>query len=119
MLKALDIVGLSWLTCLFNVAWRSGTVPMNWQTRMVVPIFPGESEGLGIASLLFAGEVVLLSVDYDLQHSLGRFAADREAAGMRVSTSESEAVTLCRNCSLRVGTECLAQGKEFKYFIHE
>ena len=30
MLKALDIVGQS---------WRSGTVPMDWQTRMVVPIF--------------------------------------------------------------------------------
>jgi len=37
MLKALDIVGLSWLTRLFNVAWGSGTVPMNWQTRVVVP----------------------------------------------------------------------------------
>ena len=28
MLKALDIVGLSWLTRLFNVAWGSGTVPV-------------------------------------------------------------------------------------------
>ena len=26
MLKALDIVGLSWLACLFSVAWRSETV---------------------------------------------------------------------------------------------
>lgn len=28
VLKALDIVGLSWLTRLFSVAWRSGTVPV-------------------------------------------------------------------------------------------
>ena len=32
MLKALDIVGLSWLTRLCNVAWGSGTVPVAWQT---------------------------------------------------------------------------------------
>jgi len=28
MLKALDIVGLSWLTRLFNVAWSLGTAPV-------------------------------------------------------------------------------------------
>jgi len=39
MLKALDIVGLSWLTRLVNVAWRSGTVPVERQTEVVVPIF--------------------------------------------------------------------------------
>ncbi|XP_054862758.1 golgi transport 1Ba isoform X1 [Amphiprion ocellaris] len=39
MLKALDIVGLSWLTCLYRVAWASGTVPVEWQTGVVVPIF--------------------------------------------------------------------------------
>jgi len=39
MLKALDIVELSWLTCLVNVAWRSGTVPVEWQTGVVFPIF--------------------------------------------------------------------------------
>uniref|UniRef100_A0A669BJZ3 Reverse transcriptase domain-containing protein n=1 Tax=Oreochromis niloticus TaxID=8128 RepID=A0A669BJZ3_ORENI len=38
-LKALDIVGLSWLTRLYNVAWRSGAVPLDWQTGVVVPIF--------------------------------------------------------------------------------
>jgi len=45
------------------------------------------------------------------------FAAESEAAGMRVSTSESEAVVLCRkpvDCSLQVGTECLPQAREFK-----
>ena len=39
ILKAFDIVGLAWLTHLFNVAWRSGTTPVEWQTVVVVPIF--------------------------------------------------------------------------------
>lgn len=32
VLKALDVVGLSWLTSLFNIAWRSATVPLDWLT---------------------------------------------------------------------------------------
>ncbi|XP_062283173.1 galactose-specific lectin nattectin-like [Scomber scombrus] len=39
MLKALDIVWLPWLTCLFNVTWRMGTVAVDLQTEMMVPIF--------------------------------------------------------------------------------
>jgi len=69
--------------------------------------------------LLFANDVVLLaSSDHDLRHSLGHFAVKCEAAGMRVSTSKSEATVLCWkpvDCSLQVGTECLSQAKEFKY----
>ncbi|XDV43830.1 hypothetical protein PO909_012233 [Leuciscus waleckii] len=38
-LKSLDVVGLSWLTRLCSIAWRSGTVPLDWQTRVVVPLF--------------------------------------------------------------------------------
>ncbi|KAI3351692.1 hypothetical protein L3Q82_020527 [Scortum barcoo] len=38
-LKSLDVVGLSWLTCLCSIAWRSGTVPLEWQTGVVVPLF--------------------------------------------------------------------------------
>ena len=38
MLKALDIVGLSYLTCLVSVEWRSETVPLAQQTRVMVPI---------------------------------------------------------------------------------
>uniref|UniRef100_A0A3P8RJK0 Reverse transcriptase domain-containing protein n=1 Tax=Astatotilapia calliptera TaxID=8154 RepID=A0A3P8RJK0_ASTCA len=38
-LKALDVVGLSWLTRLYNVAWRSVAVPLDWQPGVVVPIF--------------------------------------------------------------------------------
>ncbi|KAK3563106.1 hypothetical protein QTP86_016342 [Hemibagrus guttatus] len=38
-LKPLDVVGLSWLTCLCNIAWQSGTVPLNWVTGVVIPLF--------------------------------------------------------------------------------
>ncbi|KAL7861723.1 hypothetical protein SRHO_G00131640 [Serrasalmus rhombeus] len=38
-LKALDVVGLSWLTRLFSIAWTSGAVPLDWQTGVVVPLF--------------------------------------------------------------------------------
>ncbi|KAK3544200.1 hypothetical protein QTP86_008347 [Hemibagrus guttatus] len=48
----------------------------------------------------------------DLQHALGRFAAECEAAGMRVSTSKSEAMVLDRK---KVGGEFLPQVEEFKY----
>lgn len=36
LLQALDAVELSWLTRLFNVAWSSRTVPLDWQTEEVV-----------------------------------------------------------------------------------
>ena len=38
ILKAHDTLGLSWLTLLFNVIWRSSTIPVEWQTGVVVPI---------------------------------------------------------------------------------
>ncbi|KAK3550852.1 hypothetical protein QTP70_006160 [Hemibagrus guttatus] len=253
-LKSLDVVGLSWLTRLCNIAWRSGTVPLDWATGVVVPLFkkgdrrvcsnyrgitllslPGKvysrvlerrvrpvlegsgefaqpvhmcfvdlekafdrvphgilwevlweygvrdpllrdvrslynrsrslvriascksdlfpvhvglrqgcplspvlfivfmdrisrrSQGLEgvrfgdhrVSSLIFADDVVLLvSSGLDLQHALGRFAAECEAAGMRVSTSKSEAMVLDRKkvaCTLQVGGEVLPQVEEFKY----
>ena len=44
-----------------------------------------------IASLLFADNVVLMaSSAVDLQCSLGQFAVECEAAGMRISTSKSQ-----------------------------
>ncbi|KAK3524832.1 hypothetical protein QTP86_007573 [Hemibagrus guttatus] len=71
-----------------------------------------------ISSLIFADDVVLLaSSSLDLQHALGRFAAECEAAG-RVSTSKSEAMVLDRKkvtCTLHVGGEVLPQVEEFKY----
>ncbi|KAI3374957.1 hypothetical protein L3Q82_021489 [Scortum barcoo] len=54
----------------------------------------------------------------DLQHVLEQFAAECEAAGMRISTSKSEAMVLDRKrvaCPLRVGGEVLPQVEEFKY----
>ncbi|KAI3354904.1 hypothetical protein L3Q82_004697 [Scortum barcoo] len=48
-----------------------------------------------ISSLLFADDVVLFASSIqDLQHVLERFAAECEAAGMRISTSKSEAMVL-------------------------
>ena len=38
-LSSLDVVGLSWLTHLCSIAWQSGTVPLDWQTEVVVPPF--------------------------------------------------------------------------------
>ncbi|KAK3549592.1 hypothetical protein QTP86_005249 [Hemibagrus guttatus] len=38
-LKSLDVVGLSWLTRLCNIVWRSGTVPLDWAARVVGPSF--------------------------------------------------------------------------------
>ncbi|KAI3369961.1 hypothetical protein L3Q82_024762 [Scortum barcoo] len=67
-----------------------------------------------ISSLLFADDIILLvSSNQDLQHVLGQFAA-----GMRISTSKSEAMVLDRKrvaCPLRVGGEVLPQVEEFKY----
>ncbi|KAK3564905.1 hypothetical protein QTP86_030846, partial [Hemibagrus guttatus] len=190
-LKSLDIVGLSWLTRLCNIAWRSGTVPLDWVTGVVVPLFkkgdqrvcynyrgitllslPGKvysrvlerrvgvcptsphvfcglGEGfrpcppwhsvggaLGVRGPLLRAvrslynrsrslvciasyDVVLLaSSSLGLQHALGRFAAECEAAGMRVSTSKYEAMVLDRKkvaCTLQVGEEVLPQVEEFKY----
>ena len=46
-LKSLDVVGLSWLTRPCSIAWRSGTVPLGWQTGVVVPLFKkGGPEGV-------------------------------------------------------------------------
>lgn len=45
--------------------------------------------------LLFANDVVLLtSLSHDLQLAVGWFAAEHEAAGMRISTSNHEATVL-------------------------
>ncbi|KAK3523071.1 hypothetical protein QTP86_012652 [Hemibagrus guttatus] len=72
-----------------------------------------------ISSLIFADDVVLLAPSsLDLQHALGRFAAECEVAGMRVSTSKSEVMVLDRKkvaCTLHVGGELLPQVEEFKY----
>ncbi|KAK3562899.1 hypothetical protein QTP86_011137 [Hemibagrus guttatus] len=64
-------------------------------------------------------DVVLLAPSsLDLQHALGCFAAECEAAEMRVSTSKSEAMVFDRKkvaCTLQIGGELLPQVEEFKY----
>ncbi|TWW73562.1 hypothetical protein D4764_15G0009560 [Takifugu flavidus] len=62
--------------------------------------------------------VLLASSAHDLQLSLDRFAAACEVAGMKISTSKSEAMVLNRKkveCLLRVKEEILPQVEEFKY----
>ncbi|TWW73293.1 Cell division cycle protein 20 -like protein p55CDC [Takifugu flavidus] len=65
--------------------------------------------GRKISSLLFADDVVLLAPSSrDLQHILGQFMTECEAAGMWISTSKSESMVLTRKkveCLLRVGEE--------------
>ncbi|TWW76634.1 hypothetical protein D4764_12G0000240 [Takifugu flavidus] len=61
-LKALDVVGLSWLTRLCNIAWTSGAVPLDWQTSVVVPIFKSGDQRVcsnyrGITLLSLPGKV--------------------------------------------------------------
>ncbi|TWW55955.1 hypothetical protein D4764_09G0010050 [Takifugu flavidus] len=63
--------------------------------------------------------VLLASSARDLQLSLDRFATACEAAGMKISTSKSEAMVLNRKkveCLLQVTEEILPQVEEFKYF---
>ncbi|TWW69186.1 R2DM Retrovirus-related Pol polyprotein from type II retrotransposable element, partial [Takifugu flavidus] len=80
-----------------------------------------EFGGRKILSLLFADDVVFLAPsNRDLQQMLGRFATEREAAGMRISTSKSESMVLARKkveCLLRVGEEVLPQVEEFNLGI--
>ena len=75
--------------------------------------------GLRIASLLFADDVVLLaSSGRDLQLSLERFAAECEAAGMRISASKSETMDLSWKrveCFLQVVEDVLPLVEGFKY----
>ena len=62
MLKALGVEGLSWLIRLFNTAWKSGTVPKEWQTGVVVPLFKKGDQRMcanyrGITLLSLPGKV--------------------------------------------------------------
>ncbi|XP_047467164.1 uncharacterized protein LOC125023726 [Mugil cephalus] len=70
-----------------------------------------------ISALLFTDDVVLLaSSNCYLQLLLGWFAAEYEAAGMKISTSKAMVLSRKRvDCSLRVGEEVLPRVEEFKY----
>ena len=45
MLKALGVEGLSWLTRLINIAWKSGAVPKEWQTGWWFPCLKKGTRG--------------------------------------------------------------------------
>ncbi|KAI3372530.1 hypothetical protein L3Q82_023015 [Scortum barcoo] len=77
-----------------------------------------QAEVTEVVHKLLDDVVLLASSSQDLQHVLERFAAECEAAGMRISTSKSEAMVLDRKrvaCPLWVGGEVLPQVEEFKY----
>ncbi len=47
MVKTLGFEGLSWMIHYFNIAWKSGAVPKEWQTGVVVqPVQKGGPESL-------------------------------------------------------------------------
>lgn len=37
-LEALEVVGLSWLTRICNIAWTLGTEPLDWKTGVVIQL---------------------------------------------------------------------------------
>lgn len=66
----------------------------------------------------FADLVLLASSKSDLQLASGQFAAQCEAAVMRISISKSETMVLSQKraeCLLLVGEELLPQVEEIKY----
>ncbi|KAI3370569.1 hypothetical protein L3Q82_007074 [Scortum barcoo] len=111
-----------------------------WHSTVSLVVFCGEcsavsvargrrESGLGTTGFHLCFLRMMLSCwlhqGQDLQRVLERFAAECEAAGMRISTSKSEAMVLDRKrvaCPLRVGGEVLPQVEEFKYLrglVHE
>ncbi|KAI3368804.1 hypothetical protein L3Q82_025789 [Scortum barcoo] len=106
-------------------SWNSGPalIPSTGCWRVYGSPFPNQSTcALWIWRRHSTVSLVVFCVgvlhDQDLQHVLERFAAECEAAGMRISTSKSEAMVLDRKrvaCPLRVGGEVLPQVEEFKY----
>ena len=62
MLKALTGEGILWLTRVFQVAWKLGKTPRDWQTGVIIPIFENRDRKQcanyrGISLLSFPGKV--------------------------------------------------------------
>ncbi|XP_061827614.2 DDB1- and CUL4-associated factor 17 isoform X1 [Nerophis lumbriciformis] len=105
----------------------------------IVKKYMKERLALGMASTLLKGKkvgefpfgipvniqitddvVLLASSDQDIQLSLDRFAAECEATGMKISTSESESMVLTWKRGERhlwVAEEILPQVEEFMYLL--
>ncbi|KAI3370957.1 hypothetical protein L3Q82_023511 [Scortum barcoo] len=106
---------------------QCGFRPWSWNTGTALypPQGAGGFIGVCLTNRSTYDVVLLASSGQDLQHVLERFAAECEAAGMRISTSKSEAMVLDRKrvaCPLRVGGEVLPQVEEFQVsrgLVHE
>ncbi|KAK3508205.1 hypothetical protein QTP70_017467 [Hemibagrus guttatus] len=143
-LKSLDVVGLSWLTRLCNIAWRSGTVPLDWATGVVIPLFKkGDrrvcSNYRGITLLSLPGKVYsrvlerrvrpVLKGSWEFAQPVHMCFVDLENAFNRVPRGnlwevlsplnlKSEAMVFDWKkvaCTLQVGGEVLPQVEQFKY----
>ena len=44
MVKANRLVGIKWLTRLFNVCFTTGEIPTEWQRGVIVPIWKGKGD---------------------------------------------------------------------------
>ena len=85
------------------------------------------ASGVGFFSLLFADDVVLVSLIGDLQHSLNSFAPKCEVAGIRISTSEPETMVLSLKkmkgsldqdeCGLKWTSVCLGDGGSLQQLL--
>ncbi|KAI3360636.1 hypothetical protein L3Q82_002501 [Scortum barcoo] len=111
--KAFDRVPRGILWGVLQRVWGPGAFAKGCS----VSVRPEQELGSALPAMMLS---CWLHSSQDLQHVLERFAAECEAAaGMRISTSKSEAMVLDRKrvvCPLRVVSgEVLPQVEEFKY----
>ncbi|TWW62709.1 hypothetical protein D4764_04G0013560 [Takifugu flavidus] len=100
-LKALDNVGLSWLTRLCNIAWTSGAVPLDWQTGVVVLLFKkGDwrvcSNYRGITLLSFPGKVYSGVLERRVQRIVEPWIQEKQCGFRPGRGTEDQLYTLSR-----------------------
>lgn len=100
MLKALGGEGIAWLTRVFQVAWDCGTVPDEWQTAVIVPIFKKGSRAdcnnyRGISLLSLPGKVYAKVLESRIRGVIEPQISD-EQCGFRGGRSTSDQVFILR-----------------------